>query len=185
MHAVVQPSLLLQLQLSPWSHAIQSPTTGCLHILLFTIHPPAVATAESGLYPANCAAAIDSWLATARSIEAAAAAWCQPTAAAASAEDRAAARAVLEPALAQLDAALAGGTHLAGGAAPTIADVAVLAAVLPLFQEALGADAQQQHAGVARWLAACAALPQFAAVLGEPLRVARGGHTLCHLPVCG
>ncbi|PRW56769.1 valine--tRNA ligase isoform A [Chlorella sorokiniana] len=118
------------------------------------------------LYPASSAAAIDGWLATAAAIEAAAAAWCQPTCGAATPEQRGAARQQLEAALAQLEAALASSAYLAG-AAPTIADVAVLAALLPLFQEVLGQDVQQQFAAVTRWLQACAAQPQFAAVLGS------------------
>lgn len=137
---------------------------------------PAVASVAGGsadLYPAASAVAIDGWLASARSIEQAAAAWCQPTAAAASADERAAARASLEASLAQLEAALAGGAaYLAGGAAPTIADVAVLSSLLPLFKEVLGQDVQQQHVAVTRWLQACATQPHFAAVLGELMRAA-------------
>lgn len=131
--------------------------------------PCAVATAggAADLYPSSSAAAIDGWLAAAAGIEAAAAAWCQPTCGAATPEQRAAAQQQLEAALAQLEAALASSAYLAG-AAPTIADVAVLAALLPLFQEVLGQDVQQQLAAVTRWLQACAAQPQFAAVLGEP-----------------
>ncbi|KAL4444290.1 hypothetical protein ABPG75_012027 [Micractinium tetrahymenae] len=143
---------------------------------------------SADLYPAASAAAIDGWLATARAIEQAAVAWCQPTAGAASAEQRAAARTSLEASLAQLESALGGGAaYLAGGAAPTIADVAVLSSLLALFREVLGQDAQQQYAAVARWLQACAAQPQFAAVLGtltlcqqpnswaEPAAAAEGG----------
>lgn len=132
---------------------------------------PAVASVPGGsadLYPAASAAAIDGWLGTARAIEQAAAAWCQPTAAGASAEQRATARASLEASLAQLESALAGGAaYLAGGAAPTIADVAVLSSLLALFKEVLGQDVQQQHAAVTSWVQACATQPQFAAVLGE------------------
>lgn len=127
----------------------------------------ATAGGSTDLYPASSAAAIDAWLATAAGIEAAAAAWCQPTCSAATPEQRAAARQQLEAALAQLEAALASSAYLAG-AAPTIADVAVLAALLPLYQEVLGQDVQQQFAAVTAWLQACATQPQFAAVLGEP-----------------
>ena len=124
------------------------------------------AGAENGLYPAAAAAAIDAWLGTARSIEQAAAAWCQPGCQSANGEARATARQQLEAALAQLEAALAGGsTHLVGAAA-TIADVAVVSALLALYQDVLSQEAQQQYAAVTRWLQACAALPQFAAVLG-------------------
>lgn len=128
----------------------------------------AVATAgdAADLYPASSAAAIDGWLAVAAGIETAAAAWCQPTCGAATPEQRAAARQQLEAALAQLEAALASSAYLAG-AAPTIADVAALSALLPLYQEVLGQDVQQQYAAITRWLQACAAQPQFAAVLGE------------------
>lgn len=130
----------------------------------------AVASVPGGvadLYPAASAAAIDGWLAAARTIEQAAAAWCQPTAAAASAEQRAAARSSLEASLAQLESALAGTAYLACGAAPTIADVAVLSSLLTLYKEVLGRDVQQQHAAVTSWLQACATQPHFAAVLGE------------------
>ena len=123
------------------------------------------AGAENGLYPAAAAAAIDAWLGTARSIEQAAAAWCQPGCQSADGEARAAAQQQLEAALAQLEAALAGATHLVGAAA-TIADVAVVSALLALYQDVLSQEAQQQYAAVTRWLQACAALPQFAAVLG-------------------
>lgn len=135
-----------------------------------TANPPCAAVATAGsaadLYPPAAAAAIDSWLSSAGVIEAAAAAWCQPTAAVANPEQRAAAKQQLEAALGQLEAALAGSSHLAGGAA-TIADVAVLASLLALYQEVLGRDVQQQYGAVTRWLQACAAQPQFAAVLGE------------------
>ena len=52
------------------------------------------------------------------------------------------------------------------GSSATIADVAVLTALLSLYTEVLGGDVQQRHAGVTRWLQACAEQPQFAAVLG-------------------
>jgi glutathione S-transferase len=127
----------------------------------------AVATAggASSLYSAESAAAVDPWLAVARSIETAAAAWCLPGAAAATAEQRATERLQLEAALAQLQAALAGGGRLAG-AATSLADVAVLTSLLPLFQDVLGQDVQQQYPAIASWLQSCAAEPQFAAVLG-------------------
>lgn len=132
--------------------------------------PLQVAVASAGgaaaLYPPEFAESIDSWLATARSIEHAAAAWCQPTAAVASAAQRIAARQQLESALARLEAALANSSHLAG-ARTTLADVSVLCSLLPLFQTVLGQDVQQLCASVTRWLQACAAEPQFAAVLGE------------------
>lgn len=123
--------------------------------------------AGADLYPAAAAAAIDGWLATARGVEAAAAAWCQPTAGEASPEQRAEARQQLEAALGALQAALAGGAAYLAGAAPSIADVAVLSALLALYQEVLGQDVQQQYGAVTAWLQACAAQPQFAAVLGE------------------
>lgn len=119
----------------------------------------------AALYPPASAATIDGWLATARSLEQAAAAWCQPTAASASPEQRAEARQAVEAALAQVDAALTGSAYLAG-AAPTLADVAVLSSLLSLFKQVLGQDVQQQHPAVTRWLQACATQPQFAAVLG-------------------
>ncbi|EFN58150.1 hypothetical protein CHLNCDRAFT_141931 [Chlorella variabilis] len=125
----------------------------------------ASAGGAADLYPAAAAAAIDAWLATALGIERAAAAWCQPGSAAATAEQRAAARAQLEAVLVQLETALAGSSRLAG-AATTLADVAVLSSLLPLYQDVLGLDAQQQFGSVTRWLQACAAEPQFAAVLG-------------------
>lgn len=144
-------------------HAPMAPTPRHAHAPC----PCAVATAGGAdLYPAASAAAIDGWLATARGIEAAAAAWCQPTAGAASAEQRAEARAQLEAALGSLQAALGGGAAYLAGAAPSIADVAVLAALLALYQEVLGQDVQQQYGAVTAWLQACAAQPQFAAVLG-------------------
>lgn len=137
-----------------------------------TPHASLCAVATTGgaanLYPASSAAAIDGWLAIAAGIETAAAAWCQPTCGAATPEQRAAARQQLEASLAQLEGALASSAYLAG-AAPTIADVAALSALLPLYQEVLGQDVQQQYAAVTRWLQACATQPQFAAVLGELL----------------
>lgn len=141
---------------------------------------PAVASAggAADLYPAAAAAAIDAWLATALGIERAAAAWCQPGSAAATAEQRAAARAQLEAVLVQLETALAGSSRLAG-AATTLADVAVLSSLLPLYQDVLGLDAQQQFGSVTRWLQACAAEPQFAAVLGGCHACSAAAHTSC------
>ena len=127
----------------------------------------ATAGGADGLYPSAFAATIGAWLGTARGIEQAAAGWCQPGCQAADGAARATARQQLEAALAQLEAALAGGsTHLVGAAA-TIADVAGVSALLALYQEVLSQEVQQQYAAVTRWLQACAALPQFAAVLGE------------------
>ena len=75
----------------------------------------ATAGGATDLYPAAAATEVDAWLATARGIEQAAAAWCQPTCQAASDEQRSEARAALEATLAQLDARLAGNSYLVRG----------------------------------------------------------------------
>jgi hypothetical protein len=131
----------------------------------------ASAATAADLCPADSAAAIDDFLATAHALETSSAAWLPPTCFEATVEDRAAARGAIESALSSLDAALAGAQFLAG-ITLTLADVCVSCSALGLFQVVLGKDSQAHYANVTRWLSALAAHPNFAAVLGGCLAVA-------------
>lgn len=129
----------------------------------------AVATASgsaASLYPATTAAEIDDLLDLAHEIDTHAAAWLQPTCAAASAEDRTAAKAELEKLLHVLDTRINDSNHLVGGAV-TLADIAVASSVLRLYQDVLGQDVQQAYPCLTRWLTEVLRHDHFDAILGE------------------
>ncbi|EFJ48076.1 hypothetical protein VOLCADRAFT_117679 [Volvox carteri f. nagariensis] len=133
------------------------------------------------LYPLELQGSIDKWLQLAASCEAAALAWVEPFAAKADDAAREAAKSDVTTALEQLKVDLmAGNEFLAGdlltrikvirtarlGDSLTLADVAVAAALTPLFQSVLGRQLQRHFAPVVDWLGRCQKLPQFEKALG-------------------
>eukprot|EP00198_Chlamydomonas_reinhardtii_P003536 XP_001692872.1 predicted protein [Chlamydomonas reinhardtii] len=124
--------------------------------------------AGSKLYPAELKASIDKWLELGAVLEAAALAWVEPFASKADDEARASSRAAATTALEQLQVDLLDGKKYLVGDSLTLADVAVAAALTPLFESALGRGLQAQLAAVLGWLAGCQALPQFQKGLGTP-----------------
>lgn len=150
---IIQAACFL-LSLSPPSP--RSPTT------------PVAAAADQveALYPAATAAEIDDLLDLAASIERAAAAWVEPTCRAATAADREAAKTELTALLHSLETRIEGVDFVVGSGV-TLADIALAASLLGLYQDVLGADVQATTPHVVRWLQGLLAHPNFHAILGE------------------
>jgi glutathione S-transferase len=83
---------------------------------------------------------------------------------------RAASQAALSDQLAALESAASQAAgqfvSLAGGNDPTIADVAVVCALQPLFSSVLSAQARSAYPGLAQWVQSAAVLPAVSPVLG-------------------
>jgi glutathione S-transferase len=132
-------------------------------------YPPAVAAAADqaeSLYPAATAAEIDDLLDLAASIERAAAAWVEPTCRAATPADREAAKTELTALLHSLETRIEGADFVVDSGV-TLADIALAASLLGLYQDVLGADVQAATPHVVRWLQGLLAHPNFHAILGK------------------
>ena len=122
------------------------------------------------LYPPATATEIDDLLDLAATIERHAAAWLEPTCQAATDADREGARAVLTPLLHTLDSRIEGSDFVVGNGV-TIADIALAASLLGLYQDVVGQDVQSSTPHIVRWLQGLLAHPNFHAILGTYMRI--------------
>ncbi|GIL56694.1 hypothetical protein Vafri_11999 [Volvox africanus] len=120
------------------------------------------------LYQGELQGSIDKWLQVAAKCEEGALAWVEPFASKADDEVRESTRSDVTTALEQLKVDLVPGRSYLVGDSPTLADVAVAAALTPLFESVLGRKLQEHFAPVVAWLGSCQRLPQFERALGSP-----------------
>lgn len=147
------------------------PSSSCNSSTSLSLPINAVAASSQGastLTPAGLELQINELLDLATSIEAAAAAWIEPTCQAASAEDRTTAKAALEGHLATLNSRITSPAALLGDGL-TLADINVACSLVGLYQAVLGVDVQAQHPNVGAWLQGIVAQPHFKAILGKSI----------------
>ncbi|KAG2489910.1 hypothetical protein HYH03_011547 [Edaphochlamys debaryana] len=140
---------------------------GTSEILRYVAAHPA-AEGATPLVPEALKGSIEKWLEVAARCEAAALAWVEPFASKADDAARASTRSDVTTALEQAKLELTKPSAFLVGEVVTLADVALAAALAPLFEGVLGKGAQAHFGPVVAWLAACRALPQFEKALGAP-----------------